>query len=180
MMKKISLLASALSLLCTFSVLALCLPMHAADSMVSASDATFAQKAAMGGMMEVVMGEIAQKNAQSQEVKDFAAMMVTDHSKANAELKNIAEKKGIKLLEVLSKKHQIMVDGMSKLTGAQFDRAYANAIKSAATTVSDPELKQFVTETLPIIEGHLSKIEEIQTSMNKSLINQSSKKNGSS
>jgi len=141
--------------------------------------------------MEVVMGEIAQKNAQSQEVKDFAAMMVTDHSKANAELKNIAEKKGIKLLEVLSKKHQIMVDGMSKLTGAQFDRAYANAMveghgktvdlfKSAATTVSDPELKQFVTETLPIIEGHLSKIEEIQTSMNKSLINQSSKKNGSS
>ncbi len=55
------------------------------------------RKAAKGGMMEVAMGRLAAQNAQSDDVKSFGKRMVTDHSKANDELKSIAAKKGVKL-----------------------------------------------------------------------------------
>ncbi len=52
------------------------------------------KKAAKGGMMEVAMGKVAEQNGQSEDVKSFGKRMVTDHSKANDELKSIASKKG--------------------------------------------------------------------------------------
>ena len=45
------------------------------------------KKAAKGGMMEVAMGKLAEQNGQSEDVKSFGKRMVTDHSKANDELK---------------------------------------------------------------------------------------------
>ena len=56
----------------------------------SAKDKTFMKKAAKGGMMEVAMGKLAEQNGQSDDVKSFGKRMVTDHSKANDELKSIA------------------------------------------------------------------------------------------
>src|ERR1044072_9184349 len=64
-------------------------------SSVSAKDKTFMKKAARGGMMEVAMGKLAEENGKSDDVKSFGKRMVTDHSKANDELKGIAEKKGV-------------------------------------------------------------------------------------
>ena len=63
-------------------------------SSLSEKDKTFMKKAAKGGMMEVAMGKVAEQNAQSDDVKSFGKRMVTDHSKANDELKSIASKKG--------------------------------------------------------------------------------------
>jgi putative membrane protein len=69
----------------------------AKSSSVSVKDKTFMKKAAKGGMMEVAMGKLAEQNGQSDDVKSFGKRMVTDHSKANDELKSIAAKKGVKL-----------------------------------------------------------------------------------
>src|SRR5688572_8398179 len=69
----------------------------AASTPVSEDDSKFAVKAASGGMMEVQLGELAQQKASSQRVKDFGAMMVRDHSKANDELKSLAGMKNITL-----------------------------------------------------------------------------------
>jgi putative membrane protein len=66
-------------------------------SSLSAKDKTFMKKAAKGGMMEVTMGKMAEQNGQSDDVKSFGKRMVTDHSKANDELKSIAQQKGVKL-----------------------------------------------------------------------------------
>ena len=61
------------------------------------SGRTFMKKAAKGGMMEVAMGNLAAENGQSDDVKSFGKRMVTDHSKANDELKSIASQKGVTL-----------------------------------------------------------------------------------
>ena len=53
----------------------------------------FAMKAANGGMMEVELGRMAQEKGMSKDVKEFGAMMVADHSKANDELKTLATAK---------------------------------------------------------------------------------------
>ena len=61
----------------------------ASSSPLTKDDSSFIMEAAAGGMMEVEVGKIAQQNAANQRVKDFGTMMVTDHGKANDELKSI-------------------------------------------------------------------------------------------
>src|SRR5690242_4592748 len=56
-------------------------------SSLSSADKRFAENAAKGGMMEVAMGREAASKAQNNDVKQFGNRMVTDHSKANNELK---------------------------------------------------------------------------------------------
>src|SRR6185369_18072972 len=119
-------------------------------SSLTEKDKKFMKKAAKGGMMEVAMGKTAEQNAQSEDVKSFGKRMVTDHSKANDELKSIAEKKGVKLP---TKEH----------TGKwSSDKAYMDAMvkdhekdlaefQEEAKTGSDPEVKKFAEDTAKVV-----------------------------
>jgi len=47
----------------------------------AAGDRSFMTKAAQGGMAEVELGQLAQQNGQSEDVKKFGKQMVDDHSR---------------------------------------------------------------------------------------------------
>ncbi len=143
----------------------------------SESDREFMKKAAQGGMTEVKLGELAKEKASAAEVKNFGAMMVTDHSKANEELKALAKTKGVELPNDLGK-HQATVDKMAKLSGAEFDKAYvADMVKDHKADISefekadksskDPELKGFIEKTLPTLKTHLETIEKVRKDLKK-------------
>jgi putative membrane protein len=143
---------------------------------VSAADKTFVLKAAQGGTTEVQLGQTAAAKAASQDVKDFGAKMVTDHGKANDELKMLASTKGITIPGSLDSKHQAMVDKLSAKSGAAFDSAYVAAMVKAhqkddtlfsdeASSGSDPDIKAFAAKTDQIVKMHLSMIQEIQSKM---------------
>ena len=140
------------------------------------SDKHFLVKAAEGGLTEVQLGQIAQQNASSEEVKQFGARMVADHSKANDELKGIAQQKGVSVPTKLDVHHQAMVDRLSKLSGPEFDRAYVNDMvedhkkdvaefQKASTSAQDPDVKAFAGKTLPVIQSHLADIQNIQSNL---------------
>src|SRR5689334_12885251 len=80
----------------------------AADKLAG-KDKDFIKKAASGGMMEVELGQLAQSKAQSQDVKDFGSRMVTDHGKANDELKTLAQQKNVQLPATMERKHKSMM-----------------------------------------------------------------------
>jgi len=130
-------------------------------SSLSEKDKTFMKKAAKGGMMEVTMGKVAEQNAKSDDVKSFGKRMVTDHGKANDELKSIATKKGF---ELPNKEHA------GKWTS---DKAYIDMMvkdhekdlaefKEEASSGSDPEVKKFADDTAKIVQEHLDAAKEIQ------------------
>src|SRR5438132_527185 len=98
------------------------------DAGTGQSDDTneFAVKAANGGMLEVELGRMAGEKAASKDVKDFGAMMVKDHSKANEELKTIAATQNITLPSALGEDEQKHVNDMAKLSGAEFDKKYVS------------------------------------------------------
>jgi predicted outer membrane protein len=87
-------------------------------------DRNFMMRAAQGGMAEVKLGQLATQNAENQAVKDFGQKMVDDHSKANDELKGLADQKTVTLPTDLDAKDQATYDRLSKLNGAAFDKAY--------------------------------------------------------
>jgi predicted outer membrane protein len=109
------------------------------------------EKAAEGGMAEVEFGKLAERNAQSQEVKDFGKRMVDDHSKANDELNQIASQAGAALPTGLSTSDNTTKEHLSKMQGDAFDKAYVrhmvadhqqdvSEFKQETTAGKDPQL----------------------------------------
>ncbi|MFC5410028.1 DUF4142 domain-containing protein [Larkinella bovis] len=139
-------------------------------------DSEFMVKAASGGMMEVELGNLAQQKAQSKAVKDFGAMMVSDHSKANEELKALAASKNLTIPATLSDDHQQHVNDLSKLSGAEFDKEYVKMMvddhkedidlfKEASFDAKDADIKAFAGKTLPTLQKHYDAVKAIQDGM---------------
>jgi putative membrane protein len=133
---------------------------------LSASDKKFVKDAAMGGMMEVQLGQMAQQKAESSDVKDFGSRMEKDHSSANSQLQTLASQKNITLPTKLDSKHKSMVTKLSGESGSAFDKAYMSDMvkdhtedvakfKKAAKDLTDPDLKNWAETTLPTLEQHL-------------------------
>src|ERR1044071_6889979 len=116
---KIALLTVALAAGTSFAV--------AADKgekgQLSSKDFKFAVEAAQGGMAEVQMGELAKQKATNPQVKSFAEKMVTDHNKANDELKQIVSRKGGTLPTELPRKENSHYESLKKSTEFDKDRS---------------------------------------------------------
>ena len=133
----------------------------------TSADSAFAKKAAEGGMAEVACGQLAADKGTDADVKAFGQRMVTDHGKANEDLKAAAMKSGIDLPTAPSQKQQADKAKLEKMSGADFDRHYMTMMvkdheedvalfKKEAQSGKDENLKQFAQKTLPTLEEHLS------------------------
>ncbi|QEC43383.1 DUF4142 domain-containing protein [Pseudobacter ginsenosidimutans] len=139
------------------------------------NSSAFATEAASGGMMEVTLGQLAQQKATNPRVQAFGAMMVSDHSKVNTDLQNIAAAKSFQLPSSLEK-HQQHIDEISKKEGKEFDKAYMTmmvndhekdikAFEKAAASSSDSTIKGFASRTLPVLRVHLDSARAISKSL---------------
>jgi len=152
---------------------------HGARKMMKSPDTAFAVKAAQGGLAEVKLGRLAAEKGSSPDVKAFGQQMVGDHSKAHEQLKAVAESEGMTLPTDINRKQQAMYDRLSKLSGAQFDSAYVKDMlmdhqedvkdfKKEAQSGTDEKIKSFASQTLPVIQGHLEKLQAIQPNVGTS------------
>ena len=152
---------------------------------VSTADKHFMEKAAQGGMAEVEFGQLAQQNASSPEVKNFGKRMVDDHSKANDQLKQLAEQKGVQLPNSLDAKDKTTKNKLSKLQGDAFDKAYMKDMvmdhkkdvaefKHESMAAHDADLKNWAGETLPTLQSHLQEAEKIAPQVSSSKMGQNS------
>lgn len=136
----------------------------------------FAQKAAIGGMMEVESSARMIKYTENPDIQTLATIMVKDHSTANAELKAIAKDEALNLPQTLP---QEKLDILKKLDGLQEEsrnREYAAlmvkehqeavALFTAATrSESNAALKAFAQKHLPVLEAHLSHSQSVNKMM---------------
>ena len=143
---------------------------------VGSDEQDFAKDAAAGGMMEVQLGNIAQKNSSTKAIQDFGKMMVDDHSKINDNLKDLASKKNVALPSTVTEKQQKDIDKLSKEAGTEFDKDYVSmmvndhkddiaAFKKAGDKMKDADFKDFVIKNLPTLQKHLDAIQAIKKKM---------------
>jgi putative membrane protein len=148
---------------------------NTAAALTTDSPDDFMKSAAEGGMAEVELGKLAATKAQNPEVKKFAQMMVTDHTKANAELKALAAKKNVALPADMGS-HKSAMDDLNGLSGAEFDKEYVDsmvddhedtvaAFQKQADNSADADVKAFAAKTLPTLKRHLEAIKEIHSKM---------------
>jgi putative membrane protein len=148
----------------------------ASDGKMASSDSKFINEAAQGGMAEVELGKLASERGSSDAVKQFGQRMVTDHGKANDELKQLAQQKGVTLPTDLDSKHKKTIDRLSKLSGADFDKAYARDMvrdhdkdvkdfQRESQKAKDADLKSWAGKTLPVLKEHQQQAREMSTSV---------------
>jgi putative membrane protein len=149
------------------------------DSKSAMGDQAWVMKVAKGGMAEVELGRLATAKAASDEVKKFGQRMVDDHSKANDELKTLAQNKKITLPSDMDAKEKSLRDRLTKLSGPAFDRAYMQAMladhrqdvpefRTEANSGKDADVKAFAAKTLPTLEDHLKMAEQINKTVGSS------------
>ncbi len=150
----------------------------AEKSAPSAAAKTFVTNAAEGGHDEVRAGELAQKQSKNQDVKSFGEMLVHDHEKANAELKEIATAQGIEVPAEPSLMQQGELKLLGLKSGDSFDKAFVDQeVKDHKTTIAmfekaskdidDAKLQAFAKKTIPHLKHHLEAAEKLQSKIGK-------------
>jgi putative membrane protein len=147
----------------------------------------FARQAMMANKAEAQLGELAEQRAQSPAVKEFARMMVRDHTSGLSSLKQAVKSYDIDEPARLDEKHQTLYDRLSALKGAEFDREYMKAMvdghrevkdmvddraddtptpkgtsgSAADNSPIDTAVNQWASQVQPTIARHLEKAEQI-------------------
>jgi putative membrane protein len=167
-MKKIMIALAAFS---TFGLAA-----QAQTGTTDTATMNFIKQASVGGMKEVKTGKLAEKKASNSSVRSFGSMMVTDHTKANNQLMKLVRAKGYNV--PMPSASETAPDAMlTNASGSTFDKDYVTMMikdhqktialfQNAANNSSDPAIKAFAKQTLPVLQHHLSVIQGIASKMN--------------
>ncbi|MET0635483.1 MAG: DUF4142 domain-containing protein [Chitinophagaceae bacterium] len=133
----------------------------------------FLVKAANGGMAEVDAAKLAEQKSTNADIKSFAAMMVTDHTAINDQVKALAAARNVTLPASISEGDMKDAADLGKESGKKFDKDYINLqVKAHKETITlfekaydnskDAEVKTFISNTLPKLKHHLDSAEALQ------------------
>jgi predicted outer membrane protein len=131
---------------------------------------------ARGNMAEISLSQMALQRSQNESVKQFAQMMVTDHTAAGTELQTLATSKSITLPTAMDQKHQSAMTKLGGDSGAAFDRDYMkqmvndhektlSLLQKQADKGTDADLKAFAAKMVPIVQGHLTAARNLSTTL---------------
>ena len=125
----------------------------------------FVENAARSDMYEIQAGNLAVQQSQTAKVKDFARMMVKDHTETTQKLMATLPA-GVTAPKDLDKRRQGLLDDLKNSAPGEFDKRYAtqqvNAHQEAVTLMQgyskrgdNAQLKQLAAQTVPKIQHHL-------------------------
>jgi putative membrane protein len=162
------------------ATLALTVPLLATTSVsaLAVSTQEFVNKAAISDMFEVKSGKLAAKKAKNEDVRDFGEQMVEDHTETTEDLKELVKDENIKveMPASMDERHTEQLNKLKALSGAEFDRAYVptqvlaheqavNLFEDYSKTGDNDSLKEWASDTLPTLKGHLEEARELNENL---------------
>lgn len=142
------------------------------------SNQDFVNRAASSNNLEIAAGTLARDKGTSETVKNYGIHMITDHTAAGQELKGLAAGKGWAVPEELAEKDRAEVNRLNTLTGATFDREFAQLMvkshqeavalfetASANNGIPDGDLRQWAASKLPTLRHHLQEAITLRESL---------------
>jgi len=147
------------------------------DVMPQADDGAknYVEKAALTDMFEIESSRIALERSKVQPVKDFAQMMIDNHTKTSVEVMPLATSAGVAPPTALDADHMKKLDDLRNAKDQDFDdvyidqqtEAHENALslhKDFANNGRDAGLQQFAAKTAPVVDAHLVMIKALDKS----------------
>ncbi len=141
-----------------------------------ANTSAFLVDATNVGMAEVQLSRIAVERSTNAAVKDFANLMINDHTSANDQVMALAAKKNVTLPSDVSDENRKKSDDLMKKSGKDFDKEYVdimvkdheaavNLFERASNNVSDAEVVSFINGILPKLKNHLESVKALKKSL---------------
>lgn len=132
----------------------------AADKLVHAYSAN---------MFEIKAAENAAMNATTEDVKKLSAMLVEAHTKMNADVKALADSKGIALPTELTEEQRKDLEKLAEKTGIDYDKSFTDKMKKkhedalsfyekTADKCEDPQIRSWAGTTAPEVRSHLDMV----------------------
>lgn len=142
-----------------------------ANTAVAEKDAQFLMDVAESNMAEIKMAQQAQQKGNSQDVKDIAKMLETDHSAVLSDLRNFASSRSVTLPAEENQAHKDTYNMLDKKSGKEFDKDWVDHMidghkksiakfESAQNDLADADLKTWAANTLPKLRTHLDRLQE--------------------
>jgi putative membrane protein len=137
------------------------------------ADAGMLRDIAHANLAEIATGKLALEKATDPKVKDFAQMMVDDHTKALGEVQQLAQTKDVKLSTEPDVKHKASIAKLKLMSGNTFDKSYVkNAgvgdhqatdklLKKTQASAKDADVKALAGKMLAVVEAHLKHAQEL-------------------
>jgi putative membrane protein len=141
-----------------------------AERAISEAERQFVAHALASGIFEVESSRIALEKGLSDFYRDFARTMVDDHGRTNLKLTALAQRKGIKVSDEMTHEQQLMIEELQSLSGAEFEARYHKIqvdahddaialFERAGRELTDADLRDFATSTLPKLREHRSHLD---------------------
>lgn len=138
----------------------------APDRKLEHADRRLLTDAIADGIAELELARIARTRAGDPQVQAFAQRMEQDHGKANDELVQLANAKFVPTDAKPGPMQRREANRLSRLKGAEFDRAYMQHMVAAHRSAvakfdkasrdsADAEIKALAARTLPTLRAHL-------------------------
>lgn len=155
-----------------------------AQAQETMTDAKIVEVMKVANEGEVDLAKMAKSRAEHKDVKDFAKKMIDEHKKSEKEAKDVAKKAKVKAEESTASKDLKNVaktkeKDLKNFKGKEFDKAYIDQQISMHQQLLDdlnqklipaaqsPELKTYLEATKAHVQEHLSRAQEIQTTLSR-------------
>jgi putative membrane protein len=147
----------------------------------------FVTKAMEGHSAEVQLGHLAQLKSQSDDVKQLAQKLASDHTQMNEKwFRPVAQQLGVPEPKVPSKKDKKMAEKLEGLSASDFDAQYLTMMyknhqkdlkqyQDEAKSAQDPNVKQIAEQGANVISQHIQLIEQVAKNHNVNLNETTSK-----
>jgi putative membrane protein len=129
-------------------------------------------------MAEVKLGRLAEEKGTNRAVKSFGRRMVDDNIKNARQMRTIVPQQSLTTVSGLDKADQNIYDQLSKLSGHDFDRAYArDTVRADAEILTEylresmvgenAAVKTYAVRSLPKLDKHLVMARKMQKAVNR-------------
>lgn len=142
----------------------------APNTKMNKADERFLTEAMQGDLAEVQMGELAQQKGGNDRVKEFGQTLAKDHGDHSQKLQQLGQQMGMTLPSEPSARQKADHDRLSRLSGAQFDRAFAKHMiedhrkdisKYQAEAKKSGPIGDMAKQTVPTLQHHLQMAEDL-------------------
>jgi putative membrane protein len=135
-------------------------------------DWEFLIKAQSDVLMELELSKLAQKNANSLQLKELARTIMQDQLQVKEDLELLASKKNVTVPETPGAKYQEFIETLSRLKGRAFDLEYLKILEKdhaadleryqkEALEGKDPEIRAFASGKVQSLTQHLDRTKAV-------------------
>ncbi len=149
--------------------------MKSGPAQLTAKDKAFLEADAHGAAYELQLASLAKTEARSPEVRQYAEMIVSDHTKYNQALERLAQQQGIKLPDAPTDQQQAKIRMLRDLNGTAFDRGFVEQAKEInqqdakrsqqeERTTGNQAIKQFINDFKQVDQKHAQAAQRLKVS----------------